>query len=496
MYPSWKSSVLAFHSVFALVAVTGLLPTARAQFAQQGGKLVGTGIVGVAGQGESVALSADGNTAIVGGPNDNNDAGAAWVYTRSGGVWSQQGSKLVGTGVALIVYQGASVALSGDGNTAIVGGSDVQGAAWVYTRSDGAWSQQGSKLVGTGPVGLANQGHSVALSEDGNTALVGGPADNGGAGAAWVYTRSGGVWSQQGGKLIGSGAVGSAEQGASVALSGDGNTAIVGGIDDNGDAGAVWVYTRSNGVWSQQGGKLVGAGAVQPSGIAAGTYGAFQGKSVALSANGNTAMVGGYLDNSGDGAAWVYTRSGGVWSQQGGKLVGAGATGDGFGVSVALSGDGNTAVVGGFGDSSSLGAAWVYTFAHGVWSQLGGKLVGTGAVGLANQGTSVALSGDGSAAIIGGLLTTSTREQRGCLCCLLPPPALPSPQAAWSAALASGLEPRRELGLPFRARTYPPQRRHGAFRIFRGAICPRSWAASASPWTGRRLTSISSAQDS
>jgi len=74
----------------------------------------------------------------------------------------------------------------------------------------------------------------------------------------------------------------------------------------------------------------------------------------------------------------------------------------GRGVSVALSGDGNTAVVGGFGDNNSLGAAWVYTFAHGAWSQQGGKLVGTGAVGPANQGTSVALSGDGSAAIIGG----------------------------------------------------------------------------------------------
>ena len=63
---------------------------------QQGGKLVGTGAVGHAGQGISVALSADGNTAIVGGENDNSGTGAAWVYTRSNGVWTQQGGKLVG----------------------------------------------------------------------------------------------------------------------------------------------------------------------------------------------------------------------------------------------------------------------------------------------------------------------------------------------------------------------------------------------------------------
>jgi hypothetical protein len=72
------------------------------------------------------------------------------------------------------------------------------GAAWVYTRSGGVWTQQGSKLVGTGAVGNAVQGISAALSADGNTAIVGGPIDNGRSGAAWVYTRSGGVWTQQG----------------------------------------------------------------------------------------------------------------------------------------------------------------------------------------------------------------------------------------------------------------------------------------------------------
>src|SRR2546423_153102 len=76
----------------ALVFVALLFSSelALAQFSQQGPKLVGTGAVGTAGQGRSVALSSDGNTAIVGGPNDNNNTGAAWVYTRSGGVWTQQ----------------------------------------------------------------------------------------------------------------------------------------------------------------------------------------------------------------------------------------------------------------------------------------------------------------------------------------------------------------------------------------------------------------------
>jgi hypothetical protein len=160
--------------------------------------------------------------------------------------------------------------------------------------------QQGTKLVGTGAVDLAQQGVSVALSADGNTAVVGAYTDNANTGAAWVYTRSGGVWSQQGAKLVGTGAVGTAGHGRSVALSADGNTAIVGGIQDNSSLGAAWVYTRSGGVWSQQGAKLIGTGAADP---------AYQGASVALSGDGNTAVVGGYSDNGLAGAAWVFVNS-------------------------------------------------------------------------------------------------------------------------------------------------------------------------------------------
>jgi hypothetical protein len=91
-----------------------------------------------------------------------------------------------------------------------------------------------------------------SLSADGNTAIVGGYNDDGGIGVAWVYTRSGTVWTQQGSKLAGTGAVGQASQGVSISLSSDGNTAIVGGVGDNGNIGAAWVYTRSNGVWTSR----------------------------------------------------------------------------------------------------------------------------------------------------------------------------------------------------------------------------------------------------
>ncbi len=386
-------------------------------FVQQGRKLVGTGAVGDAspGLGWSVALSDDGDTALVGDVGDNRGKGAAWVFTRSRGRWSQQGRKLVGAGGPAGAQQGSSVALSGDGNTALVGGDGRKGGAvWVFTRSGRTWAQQGPKLVGTGAVGGSGQGSSVALSSDGDTALVGGYLDNSNAGAVWVFTRSGTTWTQQGPKLVGTGAAGpgagglvpGAGQGSSVALSSDGNTALVGGFRDNGGQGATWVFTRSGTTWTQQGPKLVGTGSKGEAG---------QGSSVALSDDGNTALVGGGGNVTNVvGAAWVFTRSGSTWTQQGRKLVGTGAAGRADqGYSVALSAGGNTALVGGFRDNGGKGATWVFTRSGTTWIHQGRKLVGTRAGRRPGQGFSVALSGDGNTALVGGPYANNLNPRHG-----------------------------------------------------------------------------------
>ena len=75
-----------------------------------------------------------------------------------------------------------------------------------------------------------------------------------------MFTRSGSTWTQQGGKLTGSGESGDGWFGSSVALSAHGNTALIGGLRDDGNTGAAWVFTRSGGTWTQQGGKLTGTG--------------------------------------------------------------------------------------------------------------------------------------------------------------------------------------------------------------------------------------------
>ena len=196
-----KLGILISRSLLAILICATFPSNACGQYVQQGAKLDGMSAVGNASQGNSVALSSDGNTAIIGGVSDSGGVGAAWVFARSsGGLWTQQGQKLVGTGFVGNASQGNSVALSGDGSTAIVGGPSDNGgvgAVWVFTRSGGAWTQQGSKLIGTGAIGNAGQGNSVALSSDGNTAIVGGASDSSGIGGAWVFARSGSVWDQQ-----------------------------------------------------------------------------------------------------------------------------------------------------------------------------------------------------------------------------------------------------------------------------------------------------------
>lgn len=370
--------------------VNGTIP-----YTQQGAKLTGLGTVREAGLGYSIAVSGDGNTAISGGFADNDGVGAAWIFTRNSSGWVQQGNKLMGTGAIGRAHQGISVAISQDGNTAIIGGytdNSGIGAAWIFTFNKGVWMQQGEKLIASDFKGFSGQGISVSLSSDGNTALVGGLHDQLNKGAAWVYSRINGIWVQQGLKLTGLGGTENDLQGCSVSLSGDGETALIGGFGSQSATGAVWVFTHSSGTWSQQGPKLVGTG-----GLSAG-----QGLAVSLSQDGNTALIGGFADNNHRGAAWIFIRKSTTWFQQGAKLVGTGARGAASqGRSVAISANGSTVLIGGYYDSLGVGAAWIFRHHRSGWVQEGSKISGHGVEG-SQQGRSVALNTDGSTLMTGG----------------------------------------------------------------------------------------------
>ncbi|HTA05643.1 MAG TPA: IPT/TIG domain-containing protein [Solirubrobacteraceae bacterium] len=312
--------------------------------------------------GASVAISADGKTALIGDPSPSTTAGSALIYVRSeAGEWSQQ-AMLSGDGLASSHEGrfGKSVALSADGSTALVGvpsGGNLRGGAWVFARTGTEWSKQAA-LIDSEAVPLARFGRAVALSADGQTALIGGPTATGSVGAAWTFARSGAVWTQQGAALLGGEAeLGAGHFGKSVALSGDGQTALVGAPEANGARGTVWAYGRSGSTFAEQGGAL-DEGAEAEEGTRFGT-------SVALSGDGALALIGAPHRTGGFGSVTQWAHAGTEWTLRPQRLGGSEGSGKGYtGASAAFSSDGLVAAIGGPRDAKRMGAAWVFSFEH------------------------------------------------------------------------------------------------------------------------------------
>ncbi|MAE45816.1 MAG: integrin [Planctomycetes bacterium] len=348
--------------------------------------------------GQSVAL--DGDTLVVGADGEDSNAtgvngnqldnsapwsGAAYVFVRSDGIWSQQ-AYLKASNTDSDDAFGQSVAL--DGDTLVVGANEASnatgvngnaldnsasssGAAYVFFRSGGTWSQQ-AYLKASNTDASDFFGWSVAL--DGDTVVVGADSESSNAtgvngnqldnsadssGAAYVFVRSDGIWSQQA-YLKASNTESNDTFGTSVAL--DGDTLMVGADGEDSNAtgvngnqldnssnrsGAAYVFVRSDGTWSQQAylkASNTGAGDVF-------------GRSLAL--DGDTLVVGASSEDGGtllnnlpeSGAAYVFVRSGGIWSQENYVKALDTESADGFGVSVAL--DGGTLLVGAWGEDSN-----------------------------------------------------------------------------------------------------------------------------------------------
>ena len=303
-------------------------------------------------------------------------------------------------------YLGVSVAISDDGNTAIAGayGEGGTGAAYIFTRSGTTWTEQ-AKIQASDKQQNDYFGVSVAISDDGNTAIVGAPYEDPGdttdAGAAYIFTRSNSNWTQQQ-KIQASDKYGNDNFGESVDISGDGNTAIVGAqYQDQGttDVGAAYIFTRSGTNWTQQ--QKIQASDKQQ-------YDRF-GISVAISENGNTAIVGAAHEDTGGaaaGAAYIFTRSNSNWTQQQKILASDKQQYDLFGYSVDISSDGNTAIVGTVGEDGNTGtvydagAAYIFTRSGTNWSEQQ-KIQASDKQNYDEFGFSVSISGDGNTAIVG-----------------------------------------------------------------------------------------------
>ena len=341
--------------------------------------------------GWSSAISGD--TAVIGAykqRNENGRSGAAYVFDRNtaGAVCPETGTQDPWCEQAkLVAFDGADgdrfgyrVAISGD--TIIVsarrddtaGGGEDAGSAYVFTRAVDVWTQQ-AKLVATDGAAFDTFGGGLAFA--GDTALIGAPGDDNGAGSVYVFTGSGAAWTQ-GQKLTPDESQTNSSFGGSISISGD--TALFGaGYDDEVElnAGAAYVFTRSAGVWTKQA-KLTASDSVAWDRI---------GIHVALSAH--TAILGANYANK----AYVFVRDGVTWTPQAKLTVSDLDAGDFFG-SVALFGD--TAVIGADGDDDwafDSGAAYVFTRSLGEWTE-GVKLGAPDAAEREWFGKEVTLSGD------------------------------------------------------------------------------------------------------
>lgn len=432
--------------------------------------------------GASVAISGDGTTVVVGVPGDDSTAtgidgnaalggapssGAAYIYAHTAGGWGQQ-AYVKASNTALDNLFGAKVAISTDGSTIAIGApgrTSTAGAVYVFVRNGASWSQQ-AMLTASNAEGDDRFGTTLAFSANGSILAVGASGENGDgsgegnnsaadAGAAYVFTRAGAVWSQQA-YLKASNAQEDDLFGSALAMNAAGTLLAIGATGESNGAGAVYVFTGNGATWTQS------ASITAPNAEPLDAFGS----SLAMSADGNTLAVGAPLEDGTvtgaqafpidpppavpppdpnvppppgapnplpttfqglcaaavlrpsvgceSGAVYIFVRDG-TWSAQSYIKGSNNEYEDRFGTSVALTADGNAIAIGSlsedssaFGiegnetlqDASGSGAAYILRRSGTTWSQQ--SYVKAANTGVDDAfGTSIALSSDAAALVVG-----------------------------------------------------------------------------------------------
>lgn len=361
--------------------------------------------------GTSVAIAGD--TALIGDPLHDyfaTNQGAAYVFVRSNGQWTQQ-QRLLASDYFTGDLFGTAVALAGD--TAVIGApshaapTSGSGQAYVFVRSGTTWTEQ-ARLAVPGALAGDALGRSVAVEQD--TAVVGAPsADLTGqadAGAAYVFFRSGTTWAMQQ-RLTAMDALAADAFGSAVAVAG--NTVVAGAPRDDTaagtDAGSAYVFLRTGTTWAQQMQLLAADGAATD--LFGSSVGLAADTAVAGAPQADTAM------GANAGAAYVFLRTGTSWAQQQKLTAADGAAGDSLGAAVAIAAD--TAVLGAPQADSALGgadsgAAYVWTRTGATWS-LQMKLTAADGVTGDQLGGAVAIAADSVA--VGAPQRSESAVKRG-----------------------------------------------------------------------------------
>jgi hypothetical protein len=295
------------------------------------------------------ALAISGETVLIGANGKDNTDGGVYVFTRSGINWAEQ-QELRGSDVSFQDLFGSAVAISGE--TAIIsayGKTNGQGAVYVFTRTDGIWSEQQKLTASDAAIG---DYFGVTLAMSGDTIAIGTTNKDDSQGAVYIFTRTNGIWAEQQ-KLSASDAVPRDFFGISVALTDD--TLLIGASGKNNLQGAVYVFTRTNGIWSENQ-LLTASDAAFPD---------LFGYRVAIS--GDTVVIGATGKNNRQGQAYIFTRTNGIWSEQQILTGSDAAEDDYFGGALAISGD--MLVIGVAPEVSHRGLVYIFTREAATWTE-------------------------------------------------------------------------------------------------------------------------------
>lgn len=302
--------------------------------------------------GSSVAVSADGSAVVVGADRRNQVAGAAYVFTRHHGKWTQA-AELDASDSAPEDYFGDSVAISSDGTTVVVGADnqdEATGAAYVFAADETTWSQT-AELTASDGIDFDGFGAWVAMSGAGSTVVVGAPAHNSATGAAYVYTHHADEWVQSA-ELSAANGVDGDFLGLGVAISADGSTIVAGAEGCHDSEGAAYVFSRHGKGW-RQAAELTASDS---------TPGSYFGYAVAVSAHGTAVAAGSSTWYTYQGDAYVFAPDGKkkTWRQRAELTASDGAAYDAFGYALGISGSGSTVVVGAEEHDGWTGAGYVF----------------------------------------------------------------------------------------------------------------------------------------
>jgi hypothetical protein len=328
-------------------------------------KLIPDSVIGSA-QILAITMNRAKNRIAIGGGANNGGVGAIWIFDKVGSNWirSQIISVTDTIGNSRLGY---SLAMSADGNILISGGPEdngIVGAVWTFKYNGSAYVRT-QKLVPNDVVGIAQFGYLVGISEDGNRLTASGPLDNGYIGAVWIFDRDeSNIWTQTGTKLVPSDYLDTPFVGTGLSLAPQGNVVAIGAQNNDdtsnngiGPKGGTWIFSFNGTSWTQTTSRILGTGAQPLQGI-------YQGISVATSYSGDTLAVGGYGDENGEGSVWIFIKNGTNWLQSGSKINPVdednGTFGAHFGTSLHMNYSGSSFAVGAASDANYIGATWVY----------------------------------------------------------------------------------------------------------------------------------------